>query len=74
MTGRRQAVEGKMLGHLGMTEEARVLLAAHNERQTDWHGWCQRCRTHLTGAIASLSRACPVCGHGGEGGKGGKDG
>ncbi len=60
----RRSIEGKMLRHLGMTAHAREALNAHNERQTDWHGWCRVCRTHATGTIAGLSAQCPKCGAG----------
>ncbi len=64
MTARRQsAIEGKMLRGLGMSPDARVALNAHNATQLDWHGWCQVCRTHVTGSIEAL-RVCPNCGAG----------
>lgn len=66
MTVRQRAVEGKMLGHLGMTAEAQARLTAHNERQTDWHGRCGRCRVSFTGSLATLRGPCPNCGYGGE--------
>jgi hypothetical protein len=61
---RRRSIERSMRRRLGMSREGQQRLASHNERQTDWHGWCRVCRTHLTGDIVSLSRPCPNCGHG----------
>ncbi len=62
MSAKRAAIEGRMLRSLGMTEGARVRLTAHNAVQTDWHGWCRVCRTHLSGGIVQLQKPCPVCG------------
>ena len=64
----RRAIEGRMLRELGMTADAAARLHAHNERQTDWHGSCQRCGIHFTGAIAEAGKPCPKCGYGGESG------
>lgn len=66
MTARRSAIEGRMLRELGMTEHAAARLRGHNAVQTDWHGWCRVCRTHLSGTIAQLGAPCPNCGFGGE--------
>ncbi len=63
MTARREAVEGKLIRARGMGADGRAALTAYNARQTDWHGWCQVCRTHVTGAIAAL-HVCPKCGAG----------
>ena len=66
MTARRQAIEGKMLRHLGMSPDAAARLTAVQAGQTDWHGQCRVCRTTFTGSISALSTSCPKCGFGGE--------
>ena len=71
MTARRQAVEGKMLRHLGMSPDAHARLTLALALQTDWHGQCRACGTTFTGTIARLKRPCPVCGHGDEDGSAG---
>lgn len=69
MTARREAIEGKMLRHLGMSPDAAERLRGAQVSLTDWHGQCRVCRTTFTGTIAALRGPCRVCGHGG-----GKDG
>lgn len=68
MTARRQAIEGKMLRHLGMSPDAAERLTAAQARLTDWHGQCRVCRTTFTGSIAESRGPCPVCGFGREDG------